>query len=167
MRDFALRTFLHVDAVDALAVGGVGIADGELPGVALRLSDPFGQRFLPCLGLHHCQLVVAVHQDVVGYLRLGALPVAFDAAQRDVILAQDAAAFHHAPARFLEGRVNMLGSGFGFIHAMALQFSGESLTQQRLFQFLQHGELLLIDGFEALGFGGKGIELAHDLLLLD
>ena len=47
LRDFALRPLLHVDAVDALAVGGVGIADGELPGVALRLPDPFGQRFAP------------------------------------------------------------------------------------------------------------------------
>ena len=53
---------------------------------------------------------------------LGPLPVAFDAAQRDVILAQDAAALHPRPSpiRF-EGWIDMLGSGFGFIHAMALQ----------------------------------------------
>ena len=166
LRNFAFRPLLHVDAVDALAVGGIGIADGELSGVALRLSNPFGQWFVPSLGLHHCQLVVAVHQDVVGYVRLGPLPVAFDAAQRDVILAQDTAALIHTPARRLEGRIDILGSGFGFIHAMALQFPGECLVQQRFFQFLQRGELLLVDGFEALGFGVKGIELAYDLLLL-
>ena len=89
---------------------------------------------------------------------LARFPVAFDAAQRDVILAQDSAALIHAPARCLEGRVNMLGSGFGFIHAMALQCSGECLMQQRLFQRLQRVEFLLVDGFEALGFFRNGFE---------
>ena len=90
---------------------------------------------------------------------LARFPVVFDAAQRDVILAQDAAAIHNAPARCLEGRVNMLGSGFGFVHAMALQCSGEGLVQQRFLQFLQLGEFLLVDGFEVLGFLVEFVEL--------
>ena len=36
----ALRARLHVDAVDALAVGGVGEADGQLAGVVLGLATP-------------------------------------------------------------------------------------------------------------------------------
>ena len=35
---------------------------------------------------------------------------------RDGILAPDAAAFHHAPARRFQRGVNVLGSGFGFVH---------------------------------------------------
>ena len=45
--------------------------------------------------------------------------VAFDAAQRDGILAQDLAALDDAPARRLERGINMFGSGFGFVHTPA------------------------------------------------
>ena len=63
--------------------------------------------------------MIAIDQHVIGGERLAAPPVAFDAAQRDRILAPDAAAFDHAPARRLEGGVDVLGSGFGFVHARA------------------------------------------------
>ena len=33
-----------------------------------------------------------------------------------------------------------------------LKLAAEGLVQQRLLQLLQRGELLLVDGFEALGF---------------
>ena len=44
---FAFGALLHVDAVDALAVGGVGEADGELAGVVLGLRHALGQRRHP------------------------------------------------------------------------------------------------------------------------
>ena len=115
----ALGPLLHVDAVDALAVGGVGEADGELAGVVLRLRHAFGQRFVPRLGLDDGQLGVAIDQHVIGGERLAAPPVAFDAAQRDRILAPNAAALDDAPAGGRERGVDVLGSGFGFVHCFA------------------------------------------------
>lgn len=38
--------------------------------------------------------------------------------------------------------------------------------QQRLFQILQRGELLLVNGFEAAGFGGEGVEFGNDARLI-
>ena len=46
-RQLAFGALLHVDAVDALAVGGVGEADGQLARVVLRLRHAFGQRLHP------------------------------------------------------------------------------------------------------------------------
>ena len=63
---FAFRAGLHVDAVDALAVGGIGVADGQLPGVVLRLRHALGQRFIPRLGLDDRQLGVAIDQHIIG-----------------------------------------------------------------------------------------------------
>ena len=57
---------LHVDGVDALAVGGVGEANRELCGVLLGLRDAFGERFVPGLGFDDGELGVAVFEDVVG-----------------------------------------------------------------------------------------------------
>ena len=45
------------------------------------------------------------------------------------------------------------------------QFSIERLMQQRLLQRIQRGELLLVDGFEALGFFVEVIELGDELFL--
>jgi hypothetical protein len=64
---------LHVDAVDALPVAGVGEADRQLAGVVLGLADALGQRLVPGLGFDHGQLGVAVFQHVVGDQRLAAL----------------------------------------------------------------------------------------------
>ena len=41
----------------------------------------------------------------------------------------------------------------------------ERLVQQRFLQRLQRGELLLVDGGEAGGFGGESVELGDDPLL--
>ena len=122
-RQFAFRALLHVDAVDALAVGGVGEADGELAGVVLGLRHAFGQRFIPRLGLDDGELGVAIDQHVIGGERLAAPPVAFDAAERDRVFAPDAAAFDDAPARRLQRGIDMLGSGFGFVHDVVLQIA--------------------------------------------
>ena len=46
------------------------------------------------------------------------------------------------------------------------QFSAEGLVQQRLLQRVQRGELLLVDGFEALGFFAKSINHVDDHCLL-
>ena len=64
--DVAFRARGHVDSVDALAVGGVGVADGEFPGVVLGLRHARGQRFIPRLRLDDGQLVVAIDQQVIG-----------------------------------------------------------------------------------------------------
>jgi hypothetical protein len=46
--------------------------------------------------------------------------VAFDAPRRDWILTQDFAAIADAPARLLQRGINVLGSGFGFVHPVLL-----------------------------------------------
>ena len=70
--DLAFLAGLHVDAVDALAVGGVGEAHGQLAGVVLGLADALGQLLVPGLGLDDRQLAVAIDQHVVGDERLAA-----------------------------------------------------------------------------------------------
>jgi hypothetical protein len=114
--DLALHAGLHVDAVHALPVAGVGEPHGQLPRVVLGLRDAPGQRLVPRLGLDHRQLAVAVHQHVVGGQRTPAPPVPLQAASRDLVLAEDAAAVHHAPAGLPDGGVDVLGSGLGFVH---------------------------------------------------
>ncbi|MDZ4800714.1 MAG: hypothetical protein SGI92_21350 [Bryobacteraceae bacterium] len=119
-RDFAFLAGLHVDAVDALPIGGVGKSHRQLAGVVLGLPHALGQFFIPGLGLVQGQLGVAIFQNVIRLQRLAAFAVAFDAAQRDGIFAADAAALDHAPARRLQRGVNVLGSGFGFVHLICL-----------------------------------------------
>ena len=50
-----------------------------------------------------------------------------------------------------------------FIVCSCLQFSGEGLVQQRLLQRLQRGELALVEGFEALGFGSERIQVLKQM----
>ena len=54
--------------------------------------------------------------NVICNQRFAAPSAPFDAARRNEILAPDAAARDDAPARRLQRGVNMLGSGFGFVH---------------------------------------------------
>ena len=82
----------------------------------MACATPSVSGFVPRLGLDDGQLGVAIDQHVIGGERLAAPPVAFDAAQRDRIFAPDAAAFDHTPARRLQRGVDVLGSGFGFVH---------------------------------------------------
>ncbi len=117
-RQIAFVASLHVDAVDALAVGGIREPDGHFRRVILGLRHAFRQRLVPRFGLVHGQLAIAINQHVIGDERLAAATVAFDAAQRDRIFAQDLAAFDDAPARRFQCRIYMLGAGFGFVHLM-------------------------------------------------
>ena len=48
---------------------------------------------------------------------------------------------------------------------ISLELSREGLVEQRFFQGVQRGELLLVEAFEALGFGGEGVEVGGELLL--
>ena len=48
--------------------------------------------------------------------------VAFDAAGRDGILAPDAAALDDAPARRFQRGIDVLGSGFGFVHELCSEW---------------------------------------------
>ena len=115
--DFAFLPRLHVDAVDAAPVRGIGEAHRQLPRVILRLPHAFGQCFVPRLGFHHAELGVAILQHVIRRERFAAWPpVTFDATGRNRILAPDAAALHHAPSRCLQRGINVLGSGLGFVH---------------------------------------------------
>ena len=53
-------------------------------------------------------------------------PEAFDAARRDVILAQNLAALNDAPAGRFQGGVDMFRSRLGFVH-FGLEISAERL----------------------------------------
>ena len=114
---FAFRAGLHVDAVDAPPVAGVGEADRQLAGVVLGLADALGEFLVPGLGLHHRQPGVAVFEDVVRAQGLAAPSRALQPPGRDRVFAPDAAALDPAPAGGGEGRVDVLGAGLGFVHA--------------------------------------------------
>ena len=103
---------LHVDGVDALAVGRIGVTDGQLGGIVLRLSDAFCQFLIPRFRFHGGQLCVAILQNVVSRQRLAPSAVAFDASERNRVLATNATSVNNAPARRSEGGVDVLGSGF-------------------------------------------------------
>jgi hypothetical protein len=116
MRHSTFLAGLHVDAVNALPVGRVRVANGELPGVILGLRHALGDLFVPSLRLDNGEFVIAMDQHVVGGERLTPSAVAFNPAESDRIFAPDAASFDHAPARRRECGVDMLGSGLGFVH---------------------------------------------------
>ena len=116
--NLAFHGALHVDAVDTLAVAGIGEAQRQLAGVILGLRHALGQRLVPRLGLDHRQLGVAEFQNVVRRQRLAALARALQPTERDRVFAPDAAAIDHAPARRCEGGVDVFGAGFGFVHEL-------------------------------------------------
>ena len=154
----ALNARLHVNAVNPLAIGGIAKTDRELARVILGLAHAFGQLAQHRLGLNHGKLGVAVLQHIVGSQRRAALARTFEAAQRDGVLAPDAAALHHAPSGSGQQGIDQFGAGFGFVHGVFLQGAAEGLVQQGLLQRIEGGELALVEGFEALGFIGKVIE---------
>ena len=82
----------------------------------MACATPSVSGFVPRLGLDDGELGVAIDQHVVGGERLAAPAVAFDAAERDRILAPDAAALDDAPAGRLQRGIDVLGSGLGFVH---------------------------------------------------
>ncbi len=115
----AFLALLHVNGVETSTIGGIREASADLVGIALRLGHAFGQRFVPGLGFDHGKLVIAIDEHVVGAQRLGAPTMPFHSSERDGVLAQNPAAFDHAPARRLERGINVLGSGFGFVHSVS------------------------------------------------
>ena len=141
----ALRAGLHVDAVDAVAVGGIG--EARLP--AWRRS-PWPAPTPSVSGLSHAlasitaSLCVAVDQHVVGDLRLAAPPCALDAAGADD-LAADPAVGDDAPAAPSErgrcvrrgSRLRSLRRLFDGVRRRRGQFAGEGFLQDRLFLALQ------------------------------
>ena len=120
LRDLALSAGFHVNAVDALAVGGVGEPDRQLAGIVLGLAYALRDLLIPSLGLDHSQLGIAVFQHVIGDERLGAPALALNTALGDLVLAPNSTTFDHAPPCCLQGRVNMLGAGFGLVHSRIL-----------------------------------------------
>ena len=112
----------HVDTVNRLPISSVGEAHAQACRIALGLTHPLGIGLVPCLGLHHGQFGVAVHQYIVGNVSLGPLGVALQSAQSDAMLAQNAAAIHHAPACRLQCRVDVFGAGLCFVHGCLSSF---------------------------------------------
>src|ERR1700733_1896631 len=136
LRRLAFLAGRHVDAVDALAVGGIGVADCHLSGVVLGLRHPFGQRLIPGLSLNDSQLGVAILQNVICLQRIATPPLAFNAARSNHVLAPNAATLDLTPARRLQRGINVLGSRLGFVHRQCLKLSSEGLVQKRLLQRL-------------------------------
>ena len=116
--DIALRAGLHVDLVDAPAVGGIGEARLQLFGIGLGLPDAFGVALVARLGLDHRQLVIAEGEDVVGDLRLAAPARALDAAGADRLAANPAVG-DDAPTRRPQRGIDQFGAGLGLVHSAA------------------------------------------------
>ena len=62
----------------------------------------------------------------------------------------DAAAFDHAPARRLERRVDVLGSGFGFVHGVFIELPVKAWCRRDCFSASSAASFALVDGGEAL-----------------
>src|ERR1035438_6726292 len=124
--DFTFLARLHVYTVDALAVGGIGVTNGQLARVILRLPDAFGQFFFQRLGFANAEFGVSNFQDVIGGEWFAAFAVALDATGRNRILAPDAAALDDAPARRLQRGINMFGACLGFVHLLILHQIGRA-----------------------------------------
>jgi hypothetical protein len=85
--------------------------------VSLRLRHAFRHRLVTRLRLGHREFEVPVNQHVIRDFRQSAPAASFDAARRDVVFPENAAAFHHAPACRFECGINVFGAGLGFVHA--------------------------------------------------
>ena len=116
MRHLAFLARLHVDAVNPLTIGGKGKADRQFVRIGLGLRHAFRHRFVEGLGLGDGELQIAIDQNVVRDLRRATPTAPLDATGADAVFPQDAAALHHTPTRRLEGGINVLSSGFGFVH---------------------------------------------------
>ena len=82
------------------------------------------------------------------------------------ILAANAAALHDAPPCGLKSRVNVFGSGFGFVHGEPLySWPLKAWCRSDFFKASQRDEFLLVDRFEALGFFRERIEGSNNCVL--
>ena len=110
----------HIHLIDPAPIRRIRPPHRQLAGIVLRLRHAFSQFLVQSLGFEDAELGVAILQHVIRRKRLAAPPVAFEAAQRDRILAPDAAALDDTPARRFQCGVDVLGSGFGFVHGMRM-----------------------------------------------
>ena len=118
LADIAFLAGLHVDAIEADPIGGVGKAGVQISGVFLGLADALGVWQAALLGFDDGQLVAAIGEHIVGNVRLGAFASPLEAAAGDDF-ASHTAVCDDAPACVFEGGVDQLGAGFGFVHATA------------------------------------------------
>ena len=118
-RRLAFLAGLHVNAVNALAIGAIGVANGHDSGVVLGLRQALGQGLVPGLGFDDGELGVAIFENVVGDERLGTPTLAFEATESDLVFAADAAALDDTPACRFQRGIDVLGSGFGFVHGVS------------------------------------------------
>ena len=107
---------LHINSINALAVGGVGESHRHLARILFALRHAFRQRFVPRLGFDHGQFLVAIDQHIIGGERLAAFAMPLDTARGNGIFAQNLASINDSPARRGQRGINMLGSGLGFVH---------------------------------------------------
>ena len=82
------------------------------------------------LGLQRCELLTLEEEDVVAGERSGSLPTDLLAARADD-LTTNARAFHDAPARFSQGRVDALGACIGFRFPRDTHARRYSMTYRR------------------------------------
>ena len=115
--DIAFAAGVHVDAVPADAVGGIGKAGLEPPGIVLGLTDAGGMAQPGFLGLDDRQLAATVAEHVVRRQRGATLSAGQDAAGADQF-ALDLRPLHPAPTGLVQHRVDAVGAGvgFGFVH---------------------------------------------------
>ena len=131
-RDLSFRAGLHVDGVDAGAVGRVGEAHRELAGVIFRLPDALSEGFGDRLGFDGGELGVAKFENIVRLERLAASAAPLDAAGADEVFAPDAGAFDHAPACGGQRGVDEFGSGLGFVHDWFTRRRGDAEGERLL-----------------------------------
>ncbi len=99
-----------------MPVGGVGKADGQLLRILFRLGDALRQFLVPGLGFNDRELAVAIDKYIIGNQWLRTPSQALHATECDGIFTENAAPLDDAPTSRLESRVNVLGSGFRFVH---------------------------------------------------
>ena len=109
--DIAFVAGLHVDAIEADPIGGVGKAGVEISGVFLGLADALGVWQAAPLGFEDGQLVAAIGEHVVGDVLIASFASSLEATEGDDF-ASHTAVCDDAPACVFEGGVDQLGAGF-------------------------------------------------------
>ena len=118
---FAFLPRAPVDAVDPLAIGGIGEAHIQLLRIHLGLAHPFGQGLVPGLGLDHRELGTSVFQDIVGRQCRAALASSLQPPLGDRVFPPDPTALDHTPSGLRQGGIDVFGTGFGFVHGPSLE----------------------------------------------
>ena len=134
--DVAFGAGLHVDAVDAHAVGGVGEPGLEFFGVAFGLAEAFGVGRVAFFGLDDGQLLAAVDQDVVGDVAAWRAGPRLASRPSVICSRRTRLAFDDAPAGGAQGRVDQLGAGFGFVHEEKLANQPRCIKERNLLLLL-------------------------------